>query len=153
MALPLGELVGKAETERVNVEDLGGRNHSKNAASPSQSPAVTALPKGEPRSPFRYVFPLRLLFLQCGTPYRASSTAYGGPPSPKGKVLRDSIQPHRVYSERGGRQIAAPTDTLVGDTIQSHVMYSGRHNCQLSTVNCQSGPPAKPVACTGPIRA
>ena len=33
------------------------------------------------------VLPLRPLFLQCGTPYRASSTAYGGPPSPKGKVL------------------------------------------------------------------
>ena len=29
-----------------------------NAARPSQSPAVTALPKGEPRSPFRHVLPL-----------------------------------------------------------------------------------------------
>ena len=34
-----------------------------------------------------YATPLRLLFLQCGTWYRASSTAYGGPPSPKGKVM------------------------------------------------------------------
>ena len=33
------------------------------------------------------VLPLRLLFLQCGAWYRASSTAYGGSPSPKGKVL------------------------------------------------------------------
>ena len=33
------------------------------------------------------VVPLRPLFLQCTTPYRASSTAYGGPPSPKGKVM------------------------------------------------------------------
>ena len=71
--------LGKAETERANVEDLGGRDYSTNAARPSQSPLVTALPRGEPRSAFRYVFPLRLLFLQ--------STAYGGPPSPKGKVL------------------------------------------------------------------
>ena len=37
---------------------------------------------------FRWeVLPLRLLFLQCGAWYRASSTAYGGSPSPKGKVL------------------------------------------------------------------
>ena len=69
----------------------------RNAARPSQSPAVTALPKGEPRSPFRYVFPLRLLFLQWKTLYRASSTAYGGPPSPKGKVLRGSVHPHGLY--------------------------------------------------------
>ena len=34
-----------------------------------------------------WVLPLRPLFLQCGTWYRASSTAYGGLPSPKGKVL------------------------------------------------------------------
>ena len=38
----------------------------RNAARPSQSPVVTALPKGEPRSLFRYVSPLRPLFLQCG---------------------------------------------------------------------------------------
>ena len=37
---------------------------------------------------FRWeVVPLRPLFLQCRTPYRASSTAYGGLPSPKGKVM------------------------------------------------------------------
>ena len=46
------------------------------------------------------VVPLRPLFLQCRTPYRASSTAYGGPPSPKGKVLRNTIHPHGLYSLR-----------------------------------------------------
>ena len=60
--------------------------------------AEPALPEGEPRVPFRYVLPLRPLFLQCRTPYRASSTAYGGPPSPKGKVLRGTVQPHGLYS-------------------------------------------------------
>ena len=31
-----------------------------------------------------------------------------------------ATQPHRLYSERGGRQIAAPTDTPEGDTIHPH---------------------------------
>ena len=39
---------------------------------------------------------------------------------------RGSIQPHRLYLQRGGRLIAAPTDTPVGDTIQPHGFYSGR---------------------------
>ena len=72
------------------------------------------------------VVPLRLLFLQCGTWYRASSTAYGGPPSPKGKVLRDTIQPHGLYSERSrngtqavpygfaGRWILSTTQVVFG---------------------------------------
>ena len=38
-----------ARTERVNVDDTNERYHSINAPRPSQSPAVTALPKGEPR--------------------------------------------------------------------------------------------------------
>ena len=42
-----------ARTERGNVEDLGGRDYSTNAAGPSQSPTVTALPEGEPRLHFR----------------------------------------------------------------------------------------------------
>ena len=100
------------------------------------------------------VIPLRPLFLQCTTPYCASSTAYGGPPSPKGKVLgvvpfirrgdiRNApgtahrpfptvslvggfLQPHRLYSERGGRQIAAPTDTPVCNSIHPHGLFSQR---------------------------
>ena len=32
--------------------------------------------------------------------------------------------PHRLYLQRGGRQIAAPTDTPVGDTVQPHGLYS-----------------------------
>ena len=44
--------------------------------------------------------PLRPLFLQRTTPYRASSTAYGGSPSPKGKVLGGTIHPHGLYSLR-----------------------------------------------------
>ena len=52
---------------------------------------------------FRWkVLPLRLLFLQCGTWYRASSTAYGGPPSPKGKVLAFYLCAYCSYNaERG----------------------------------------------------
>ena len=42
--------------------------------------------------------PLRPLFLQYGTPYRASSTAYGGPLSPKGKVLGRRIQ--EIFKKR-----------------------------------------------------
>ena len=34
------------------------------------------------------------------------------------------VQPYRLYSERGGRQIAAPTVSLVGDTVQPHGLYS-----------------------------
>ena len=33
-------------------------------------------------------------------------------PFPEGKVLRGSIQPHRLYSKRGGRLIAAPTGVV-----------------------------------------
>ena len=40
--------------------------------------------------------------------------------------IGDTIHPHRLYSERGGRQIAAPTDTPVGDTIHPHGLFSGR---------------------------
>jgi len=50
---------------------------------------------GKKNGRFWGVLPLRLLFLQCGTPYRASSTAYGGPPSPKGKVLAQTFTPYR----------------------------------------------------------
>ena len=46
-----------------------------------------AVPYGETRD----VSPLRPLFLQCGTWYCPSSTAYGGPPSPAGKVLALSL--------------------------------------------------------------
>ena len=38
----------------------------------------------------------------------------------------DAIQPHRLYSGRGRRQIAAPTDTPVGGTIHLHGLYSLR---------------------------
>ena len=41
--------------------------------------------------------------------------------------------PHRLYSERGGRQIAAPTVTLMGGTVQPHRLYterSGRQDCR-----------------------
>ena len=49
-----------------------------------------------------WVLPLRPLFLQCGTWYCASSTAYGGPPSPKGKVLAFYLCARCSYSaERG----------------------------------------------------
>ena len=34
--------------------------------------------------------------------------------------------PHRLYSKRGGRQVAAPTVTLVGSTVQPHRLYSKR---------------------------
>ena len=47
-------------------------------------------------------------------------------PFPTVSLMGGSIQPHRLYSERGGRQIAAPTDTPVGDTIHPHGFYSQR---------------------------
>ena len=34
------------------------------------------------------------------------------------------IQPHRLYIQRSGRQIAAPTDTPVRGLIQPHGLYS-----------------------------
>ena len=37
-----------------------------------------------------------------------------------------SAQPHRLCSKRGGRQVAAPTVTLVGSTVQPHRLYSKR---------------------------
>ena len=40
--------------------------------------------------------------------------------------MRDSIQPHRLYSKRGGRQIAAPTGTSVSGTIHPHGLYMQR---------------------------
>ena len=56
---------------------------------------VTFYPSGAEGRTFWGVVPLRLLFLQWKMPYRASSTAYGGPPSPKGKVLALSLGPYR----------------------------------------------------------
>ena len=54
----------------------------------SVSAAPSQLSQRESQGCFFDLFlPLRPLFLQRTTPYRASSTAYGGPPSPKGKVL------------------------------------------------------------------
>ena len=38
--------------------------------------------------------------------------------------IGNTIQPHRLYSERGGRQIAAPTVTLVGGFYHPHRLYS-----------------------------
>ena len=99
-----------ARTERVNNDHLVLL--FKKAARPSQSPAVTALPKGEPRVPFRYVLPLRPLFLQCRTPYRASSTAYGGPPSPKGKVLVRTFTPYRKTRAPKARYKSFPRGKL-----------------------------------------
>ena len=48
-------------------------------------------------------------------------------------TLRGSIRPYRLYSERGGRQIAAPTVTLVGSAAQPHRFYlqrGGRQICR-----------------------
>ena len=53
-----------------------------------------------------------------------------------------SIQPHRLYSERGGRQIAAPTDTPVGDTVYPHGLYlprSGTAHRPFPTVSLVGG--------------
>ena len=60
--------------------------------------------------------PLRPLFLQCGTPYRASSTAYGGPPSPKGKVLGvvPFIRTGYIRSVPGTAHRPFPTVSLEG---------------------------------------
>ena len=54
----------------------------------------------------------------------------GEPASPEGSsctvLLGGIIQPHRLYLQRGGRQIAAPTVSLMGGTIHPHGLYSGR---------------------------
>ena len=39
---------------------------------------------------------------------------------------RSSIQPHRLYLQRGGRQVAAPTVTLVSGTVHPHGLYMQR---------------------------
>ena len=39
-------------------------------------------------------------------------------PFPTVSLVGGTIHPHRLYSRRGGRQIAAPTGTAVGGTIQ-----------------------------------
>ena len=44
-------------------------------------------------------------------------------------TLRGSVHPHRLYMQRGGRQIAAPTDTPACDTIHPHRLYSQRSMC------------------------
>ena len=47
-------------------------------------------------------------------------------PFPTVSLKGVTIQPHRLYSERGGRQIAAPTVSLEGVTIQPHMLYPSR---------------------------
>ena len=37
-----------------------------------------------------------------------------------------TVQPHRLYSGRGGRQIAAPTGSLESGSGQPNRLYSGR---------------------------
>ena len=73
-----------------------------------------------------YATPLRLLFLQCGTWYRASSTAYGGPPSPKGKVMGVIPFNHTSYIRNvaGGR--LPPLQTRWWGTVHPHRLYSKR---------------------------
>ena len=113
---------------------------------------------------FRCVLPLRPLFLECGTPYRASSTAYGGPPSPKGKVM--GVIPFirtgcicNVAGGRlpplhavGGRYLSSarvifatppgtayrpfPTVSLVGGFFTQRILKNG-HVRHPITVNCQ----------------
>ena len=68
---------------------------------------------------------IRPLFPQYFMLYRGPHQARPGEPaSPEGSsctvLLGGAIQPHGLYSIRGGRQIAAPTDTLVGGFIQPH---------------------------------
>ena len=57
---------------------------------------------------------------------RTTIPAYAGWRQIAAATLRGTIQPHRLYSKRGGRQIAAPTCTSVGNTIQPHRLYSER---------------------------
>ena len=108
------------------------RYHSKNAPRPSQSRLRRASsPRGRAKGRGWFCFirtgcirgvsgtahrPFPTVSLESSTSapvvptmLNAVTTAYSGPPSPKGKVLRGSVQPHRVYSKRGGRLVAAPT--------------------------------------------
>ena len=56
----------------------------------------------------------------------ATSPGTAHRPFPMVSLVGGFFHPHRLYSERGGRQIAAPTDISVGGTVQPHGLYSGR---------------------------
>ena len=51
--------------------------------------------------------------------------------------------PHRLYPTGGGRQIAAPTDTLVGGTVQPHRLYSKRPGRLVAAPTCAT--PLRPL--------
>ena len=95
----------------------------------SVSAAPSQLSQRESQGCFFDLFlPLRPLFLQCGTWYRTSSTAYGGPPSPKGKVL--GVVPFNrtdsIRSAPGTAHRPSPTVSLEGGTVRPHGLYSER---------------------------
>ena len=58
-------------------------------------------------------------------------------PFPEGEGYgRNTIQPHRLYSKRGGRQIAAPTDTLVGHRSSAQVVFDTLLGDESSPLHC-----------------
>ena len=123
--------LGKAETERVNVDDLGGRSHSNNAARPSQSRLCRASsPKGRAKGTFLRIRPL---LPQCFTLYRISliSLARGASQLPPGEAFVPCFwvvpfNPTGCIRDVAGGKVAAPTCTRVGGTIQPYGLYSGR---------------------------
>ena len=48
------------------------------------------------------------------------------------RVSGDTIHPHRLYMLRGGRLLAAPTDTPVGGSVQPNRLYSERGGRQVA---------------------
>ncbi len=48
------------------------------------------------------------------------------------RVWGDTIQPHRLYMPRGGRQVAAPTGPISGGTVQPHRLYMPRGGRQVA---------------------
>ena len=48
------------------------------------------------------------------------------------RVSGDTIHPHRLYMLRGGRLLAAPTDTPVGGTVHPHGLYMQRGGRQVA---------------------
>ena len=102
---------------------------------------------------FRWkVLPLRPLFLQCRAWYRASSTVYGGPPSPKGKVM--GVIPFNrtgCIPNVAGDIIAAPTgvipfnprnlktDTSVAQIIVNYSSVQQKPACPVHPSTRQAG--------------
>ena len=110
--------------------------------------AEPALPEGEPRVLFRFVSTSAPIVptMQNAVPHLIHRLWRS--PFPEGEGYgRNTIQPHKLYSKRGGRQIAAPTDTLVGHRSSAQVVFETLLGDESSPLHC-----VVPFNRTGSIR-